>query len=104
MADADTLQLIVTIDAGSARDAVIEAARPCVAATRQEDGCIAYNFYADRDDGGRLYVIETWRDDAALDAHMRTPHFEAFASALADHVPGGFEKNVTLRKAHQVAG
>ena len=97
MADADTLQLIVTIDAVSARDAVIEAAR-------QEDGCIAYNFYADRDDGGRLYVIETWRDDAALDAHMRTPHFKAFASALADHVPGGFEKNVTLRKAHQVAG
>ena len=102
MPDHDLLQLIVTIETGDKRAAIIEAARPCQDATRKEDGCHAYAFFADIESESRLYVVETWADEAALDRHMQTEHFKAFAGTLAEHVPGGFERAVTLRKARPI--
>ncbi len=102
MPDQDFLQLIVTIDAGSQRPAIIEAARPCQDVTRKEEGCHAYTFFADIESDSRLYVVETWTDEAALERHMQTAHFKTFEAALAEQVPGGFERAVTLRKARPI--
>ena len=102
MPDQAALQLVVTIEAGVHRPAIIEAARLCQDATRREAGCLAYTFYADIEDDGRLYVLETWDDEATLERHMQTVHFKALGAVLADLVPGGFEQAVTLRKARPI--
>lgn len=43
-------------------------------ASRAEDGCLEYSYAVDVADAGLIRVFETWRDQAALDAHVQTPH------------------------------
>jgi quinol monooxygenase YgiN len=37
---------------------------------RGRDGCISYSYARDINDPDVLVVIEQWRDEAAIDAHM----------------------------------
>ena len=37
---------------------------------RQEPGCLSYSYAVDLGDPNLLHVIESWADEAALDAHM----------------------------------
>ena len=52
----------------------IDRLQPALAAyierVRQRDGCISYNYARDLNDPDLLHIIEQWRDDAAIDAHM----------------------------------
>jgi quinol monooxygenase YgiN len=47
-----------------------------VAATREKDGCIAYDVGEDPFDPGLLRFSELWPDQASLDRHLRAPHIE----------------------------
>jgi quinol monooxygenase YgiN len=53
-----------------------------VAATNAEDGCDHYSFARDVTDPDRLIVSERWRDQAAIDAHFKSPHMAEFNAAL----------------------
>jgi quinol monooxygenase YgiN len=59
-------------------EGAIDLARPAMAAmlaaSRAEDGCLAYDYAQDVLDAQVIHVSERWRDRAALDAHFRTPH------------------------------
>lgn len=55
-----------------------------VAATRAEEGCIAYEAFESTAVPGTYVTIETWRSQEDLDAHMQTPHI-----AKAFEVLGG---------------
>jgi quinol monooxygenase YgiN len=59
-----------------------EAARPLVAASRQEPGNIAYAFAEDVSEPGLVHFIERWTDDAALAAHNSAPHLATFLGSL----------------------
>ena len=37
---------------------------------RRRDGCISYSYARDLNDPDLVHVVEQWRDDAAIDAHM----------------------------------
>ena len=52
--------------------------------TVKEDGCIRYAFGADLMHPNRLTLGELWRDAAALDAHLLTPHIQAYRAALKE--------------------
>ena len=79
-----------TIDVDPAqRDTFIAAAQAVHAATRAEAGCEHYSFSADIDDPGRFHLSERWADQAALDAHMATPHMAEFMGSLAGVVKAG---------------
>ena len=49
-----------------------------MAATRAEDGCAAYSYAEDVAEPELIHVFEVWRDQAALDAHVKTPHMAAW--------------------------
>ena len=53
------------------------------AATLAEEGCLSYQAYLDRADGGTVFIFEKWRSQADLDAHFATPHMAEFGAALA---------------------
>jgi len=38
--------------------------------TRDEDGCLEYVFAVDPIEPGRVVLTESWRDEAALSAHL----------------------------------
>ena len=42
--------------------------------TRKEEGCLRYDLLQNNDDPARFTFIEEWTSDAALDAHLQTPH------------------------------
>ena len=43
-------------------------------ASRKEAGNLKYDYYIPFDDNGELLLVEKWRDEAALEAHGKTPH------------------------------
>ena len=63
-------------------DRVTEAMQAQVAATNAEDGCIHYSFGRHVSDPDLLIISERWRDQAAIDAHFKSPHMAAFNAVL----------------------
>jgi quinol monooxygenase YgiN len=53
-----------------------------VAGARKEPGCKHYSLLEDRKQSGRFLTFETWTDQAALDAHMKTPALQAAGPKL----------------------
>lgn len=52
-----------------------------VACLEHEPGCLRFDVCADTAEPGRLLLYEIYADDAALEAHRRTPHFARWRSA-----------------------
>jgi quinol monooxygenase YgiN len=72
------------------RDELVAAAGEVTTATRGDEGCRSYGFYADLTDQDTILGLEIWRDQAALDAHMAHAHTQDFlarVSGLLDGTP-----------------
>ena len=48
------------------------------APTRLEKGCLNYDLHVSPDDPGFLVLHENWESKADLDAHLTSPHIDAF--------------------------
>lgn len=70
------------------RDELIAAAQPCIAATRQEPGCISYDLAASSTDGGTAIFVERWENREHLQAHFGTPHMAAWREVSGKLVSG----------------
>ena len=64
-------------------DILRKAATVMSAATRQEAGCVIYEFSEDIETPGRFRVYEEWHDINALKAHCETEHMASFRAALS---------------------
>jgi autoinducer 2-degrading protein len=52
------------------------------ASLEQEDGCRRFDVLVEPADGRRFVLYEIYADEAAFDAHLRSPHFHSFAAAI----------------------
>lgn len=50
--------------------------------TRREDGCISYNFIRVVGTNTTFRIVENWRDEIALEAHVASKHFRKFVPAM----------------------
>lgn len=71
-----------------AREAIRGALPAVIAATRAEDGCLEYGCYEDTQVPGRYVFVERWRDQAALDRHLGTPHMAAWMQVAGPRLEG----------------
>lgn len=55
-------------------DEVVAAFAACIDQTHQEEGCLAYALHRDATDPAHLVLVERWRSQADLDAHMTRPY------------------------------
>jgi quinol monooxygenase YgiN len=55
-------------------------------ASRAEEGCIRYGFFAAIEDPLSFVAVEEWADREALDRHFAQPHLQEFAQGLAQVV------------------
>jgi quinol monooxygenase YgiN len=46
--------------------------------TRKEEGCVAYLLHVNNDEQGHFVFYEIWKSKAHLEAHLATPHMQAF--------------------------
>lgn len=70
------------------RDLALELARRMGVATRQEPGCISYDFYVGLSDPNTLLLFQEWRDMESLSAHFQTEHMDEFMQQLPDCLNG----------------
>lgn len=61
------------------RDDLRAALTGLVAPTRREPGCRDYRLFELADEPGTFQMHEQFDDEAALEAHRATPHFQDFA-------------------------
>jgi quinol monooxygenase YgiN len=52
-------------------------------ASRAEDGCLTYSYGEDVAEPGLIRVFEAWRDQAAIEAHVKAPHMAEWRAAGA---------------------
>ncbi|HVP53920.1 MAG TPA: putative quinol monooxygenase [Candidatus Eisenbacteria bacterium] len=58
---------------------VAEIFRKLEAASRQEPGCLMYLVHRHRTDPARFFIYEQYGNDAALEAHRQSQHFQQYA-------------------------
>jgi quinol monooxygenase YgiN len=67
--------LFVTIKAKAGKEKELEAAfAPCIAATKKEAGCLAYELNRDPDEPTTYVMFEKFKNLAALEAHLKLEH------------------------------
>ncbi len=62
-------------------DTLLAAAKPAIAETRKEQGCIAYDLHQSATDDHTFVFVERWETRENLSAHMQAPHFLAWRAA-----------------------
>jgi quinol monooxygenase YgiN len=70
------------------RQTAVEQGQAMAAASEAEDGCIAYRVAVDVADPNTFAIFEVWEDEAALQHHFTTAHFQAFARLLSTAMDG----------------
>ena len=71
-----------------AAEAFADAAAPMLAASRDEPGCIEYRYSFDVEDPQTVVFFEAWETEAALMAHLGTPHMAEFLAASSELMTG----------------
>ena len=64
------------------KEKVLEAAKRLTAASLKQEGCIAYDIFESATRPEVLMICETWRDQAALDAHSNSEVFHTEVSIM----------------------
>ena len=70
------------------RDDALSLARRMADLTRNEPGCISYDFYVGLSDPNTLMLFQEWESMEALMGHFQTDHMDKFLSELPDIVSG----------------
>ena len=52
--------------------------------TRREAGCLRYELHQNGGDPSDFVFLEEWESDAAIDAHMRSPHVQIALPRVGD--------------------
>ena len=66
------------------REEALEAAKALTAVSLTQDGCVAYDVFESATRPGILLICETWRDQAALDAHSASEPFKKYVGVMND--------------------
>jgi autoinducer 2-degrading protein len=53
---------------------------------RDEPGCLRFDVLQDTADPDRYFFYEVYRDEAAFQAHLQTPHFLRWRAASAEYL------------------
>jgi quinol monooxygenase YgiN len=70
------------------RERAIELARDMAVATREEIGCLSYDFYVGLSNPNTLMLFQEWQSMEALMGHFQTDHMESFLRELPELVSG----------------
>ncbi|MDO8751608.1 MAG: putative quinol monooxygenase [Dehalococcoidia bacterium] len=78
--------LLVTIQIkqghkGAFMASMLEDARGSV---QNEPGCLRFDVMQDKEDPNRIHLYEVYRDEAAIEAHRRAPHYLKWRETVKD--------------------
>jgi len=73
----------VYIKSGKESD-FIESARIMIENSNKEEGCLGYMLYQDPYEKTNFIFVETYKNQAAVDAHFAAAYFKEFGPRIAD--------------------
>jgi quinol monooxygenase YgiN len=86
---ADALRVVATLPIDPAKATEAAAALSALAAaSREEEGCYAYDVFESTTSPGTFVTVEAWRSQGDMDAHMGTPHIAAAFAVLGPAIAG----------------
>lgn len=56
----------------------LAAAEDCIAITRREHGCLAYDIHESVSEPGYFVFLQSWEQREHVDRHFAQPHYRAF--------------------------
>ncbi len=62
----------------------IEAAKIMIENSNKEEGCLGYMLYQDPYENTNFIFVESYKNQAAVDAHFATSYFKEFGSGIDD--------------------
>lgn len=81
------LHVVATIPAKAGSENTVRAALAALAEeSRKEAGCVSYDLYESTSAAGTFVVVEVWRDQHALDTHMKSDHMREAAGTFGAHL------------------
>jgi quinol monooxygenase YgiN len=87
--------LFVTIKAKAGKEKELEATfAPCIAATKKEAGCLAYELNRDPDDPTAYVMFEKFKNLAALEDHLKQEHTTRLFKAIEPLTDGEIKAKV----------
>jgi quinol monooxygenase YgiN len=66
------------------REELLELLRDTQERSREELGCVSYDFAEAVGDPGRFVVVEEWRDAAAMESHFRSGAYSDYQARIGD--------------------
>ena len=78
-----SIKIVATLAVQPAHRAELLAVfRNLVAKSRAEAGNLRYDLHQDMQNENRFVFVETWQDQAAVDSHNASGHFQGFLQAI----------------------
>ena len=96
-----TLIFRMRIQDGKEKGAIAALETMCAAVVENEPGTLAYVFHRSLEDANEVVLYESYVDDGALQAHIKTPHFAELRVATADFFD---TTNIEATRLERVAG
>jgi quinol monooxygenase YgiN len=79
------LTVVATFQAQPGKETALRAAlASLLAPTRKEAGCLSYDLHQSAESPGKFLFYETWQNQAAIDAHMQSPHVAVLLPKVSD--------------------
>jgi quinol monooxygenase YgiN len=72
-------------------DEFITAAQVIIENTHKEPGCLGYQLYQDPVKKTDFIFVESYKDQAAIDAHFAAPYFKEFGATIGGMTNGSTE-------------
>src|SRR5271165_6082173 len=72
----------------SDRDEILEILIPLCAASRAEDGNVAYVWSQDLSQPATFHIYEHWASEDAFTSHCKSPHYLSFNETCMPHIQG----------------
>ncbi|ARU63662.1 antibiotic biosynthesis monooxygenase [Tumebacillus avium] len=66
------------------REEYLELSKGIVAGSQAEAGNLAYQLFEEAGNPNSFVIVEKWKDQAAVDFHNQTAHFQSFISAVPE--------------------
>jgi quinol monooxygenase YgiN len=83
------IDVIAHIQAKPGQEAAVRAVlEGFIAPTRQENGCLRYELFADADDPSKFTFIEEWSSRDALNVHGQSAHIASGRAKMGDLLAG----------------
>ena len=57
------------------REEYLKIIKELIEKTQVEEGCVYYDLFEENEGSSALTLVEVWKDQAALDYHLKTEHF-----------------------------